>query len=292
MNKTLSNVRISYCLVVFLVIPIIGCAGWEQKPLVLKPGEDSIKISVVSNIANEEIATYLPRKDFFQDEERSFFNNLMNEGANTALAKAAKERVIPLREAAADLDYKTEFWQRLEKKLVNSTWFKAGQLKQLTRTSREEQISAVEPPVLFLNTFYVLSAASQILVMQTKAELFLNDMEKPDYYGYYTYYSDKIGKNKETDDTAILLWSLDNAAAYRSAVFEGIEFTMQMLDLDLLDQPAKQKNAKGEYLEVYIWDPFASANIAIGGRVLSGDMDRVIMRERSGKLLSVNPNIK
>jgi hypothetical protein len=150
----------------------------------------------------------------------------------------------------------------------------------------------IKDPLLILTTFYQLSPNFQTLVVQTKASFYFIKTNKPDYFGFMSYYSDKIGKNNEEDEKAVELWAAENAAAYRKTLANGIEQNMKMLRLDLIDGPANPQNEQGEELELNITSPITGSSETIQGKVLYRKDSRIIIRDKGGNLFSVDTNYK
>ena len=153
---------------------------------------------------------------------------------------------------------------------------------------KKEESDIINVPILILTTFYQLSPNFQTLLVQTKAQLYLLDTTTPDYFGFMSYYSGKVGKNNEEDEKAVELWVADNAAAYRKTLAEGIEQNMKMLRLDLIDAPANLQNEKGEELKLTFLSPVSDSSETLQGKVLDRNGSRIILRDVGGNLFSVD----
>ena len=226
LNQSTSGKRRLLILIIFPII-IFGCATLDHKPLNIDLGKRLYHVDMLSNIANEKIYINFTKKDYSTTGEFLPLDLLIvgiSEGINILRAKAAKSRVKPLHEATSDFDFKTLFWEELESNLSTSPWLKTRRLDKWVSDKNEKKTAGMRPPALVLSTHFLLSPNSQILIIQTKASLFLKKMKRPDYFGYYTYYSNKISKNDE-DKKAISLWAADNAAIYRRVTREGIQQT-------------------------------------------------------------------
>ena len=276
--------------VMLLLLTILtgGCAVKAHKSLEPELLNHSYQVTVLSKIPKEEVSIYIEEKKYTTiGGDSGLLWILIDKAINKARGKAAEERISPLLEAAADVNFRVQYWDELEKALYGSPWLKIKRLDKRSIGYTQEEIAEVKPPFLLLNTFYELSPNSQVLLVQTKASLYLNDLNKPDYFGVYTYYSDKIGKKGEKDEKAIELWAANNASAYRESLTEGIKQNMYMLRLDLLDKPADPKNEKGDKIRVRIRSLFSGLMVTIQGKVIKRDKDRVVMREKGGNLLSI-----
>lgn len=288
--QSISSKKWLFILILFSMI-IFGCATPNHKTLNVDLGKRLYHVDVLSNIANEKIYINFTKEQKISTTGDIFVVDLFIEGINLLRSTAAKNRVKPIHEAASDFDFKTLFWEELEKNLSTSPWLKTNQLDQWVSHKVDKKINKMKPPALILSTHFLLSPNSQILIIQTKASLFLRRMKKPDYFGYFTYYSNKVSKKSE-DEKAIRLWAADNAAIYRQVIREGVEHNMLMLRLDLLDHPANPKIEKGRKIKLRIRDPFSDEMVTLRGYQVSGDNERMIMRDKSGNLFSISPYIE
>ncbi len=290
--KHLSNLN-SKWLVMLLLLTLLtgGCAVKVHKSLESELLNHSYQAKLLSKIPKEEISIHIMEKQYTSGGGGLLWV-LIDKGINKARGKAAEGRITPLLEATADVDFRTQYWDELEKTLADSPWLKITQLDKRSLGYTQEEIAEMKPPFLILNTFYELSPNSQVFLVQTKASLYLNDLNKPDYFGFHTYYSDKVGKNDEKDEKAIELWAANSASAYREALNEGIEQNMYMLRLDLLDNPANPKNETGEEAKMRIRSPISGSMQTLQGKVLNRNKNRIIMREKGGNLFSIGAGLE
>lgn len=208
---------------------------------------------------------------------------------NESRASTAEHMIAPLLQATADIDFRTQYWEALEKELPTSPWLKIKRLDRRALGYSKEEMGTTTTPLLILTTFYQISTNSQVLMVQTLAQLYLKDLNAPpDYFGYCTYYSQKIGQYGEKDDKAIALWAANGAAAYRQALAEGIDQNMKMLRLDLVGAPAQPTSEKGQTLSLDFVSPVTGEVETLNGKVLSRMAARVILRDFGGNLFSVD----
>lgn len=245
---------------------------------------------VLSKIPKEEISVHVQEKQYTSSPGGGLLWILIDKGINKARASSAEETIAPLLKAAADVDFRTQYWSQLEPLLTGSPWLKVARVDKRTLGYNKEETDKIKAPILILTTFYQLSPNFQTLLVQTKAQLYLIDTSKPDYFGFMSYYSGKIGKNNEEDDKAIELWIADNAAAYRKALAEGIEQNMKMLRLDLIDGPANPQKEQGEELKLTLLSPVSNSSETLQGKVLDRKGSRVLMRDVGGNMFSVDTN--
>ncbi len=289
--KQLSNPNNNWTVMFFLLILLAGgCSVTVHKPLDFDLANHTYNIKALSTIPKEEISIHIDEKQY-TSAGGGLLWVLIDKGINKARGSAAEKRVAPLLEATADVDFRTQYWDELEKALFDSPWLKIKHLDKRSLGYTQEKIAEMKPPFLILNTFYELSPNSQVLNVQTKANLYLKDLNKPDYFGFHTYYSAKVGKNDEKDENAIELWTANNASAYREALTEGIDQNMYMLRLDLLDNPSNPKNEKGNEIKLRIRSPISGSMQTLKGKELSRKDNRVIMREEGGNLFSIDTGL-
>lgn len=279
--------------VILLLLTLLagGCAVKVHKPLEPELSNRGYEATVLSKVPKEEISIHMEEKQYTSSGGGLLWA-LIDKAINKARGKAAEERIAPLLEAAADVDFRTQYWDGLEKVLSDSSWLKIKRLDKRSLGYTQKEIAEMKPPFLLLSTVYELSPNSQVLLVQTKASLYLNDLNKPDYFGFYTYYSDKVGKKDEKNEEAIELWSANNASAYRESLTEGIEQNMHMLNLDLMDKPANPANEKGEEIKMRIRSPISGSMQTLKGKVINRDKGRVVMREKGGNLFSIGAGLE
>jgi hypothetical protein len=213
---------------------------------------------------------------------------LIDKGINKARASSIEETIAPLLKATADVDFRTQYWNQLEPILSGSPWLKIARLDKRSLGYNKEETEKIKAPILILTTYYQLSPNFQTLLVHTKAQLYLLDTNKPDYFGFMSYYSGKIGKNNEENEKAVELWMADNAVAYRKTLAEGIEQNMKMLRLDLIDGPANPLNEQGEEFKLTVNSPISGSAQDLQGKVLERKGSRIVMREIGGNLFSVD----
>ena len=277
--------------VMFLVFALLtaGCSkGIVHRPLDIALSKHIYNATALSRIPQEEISIFMQEKKY-TSEGGGLLWIMIDSGINKARASSAEKTIAPLRKAAADVDFRTQFWNELEKELSSSSWLKILRLDKRSFGYTKEEIVEMKPPFILFTTFYQLSPNSQVLVVQTKVQASLKDVNTPpDYYGFCTYYSKKIGQHHEEAEKAIELWSADHASAYRKALSEGIEQNMKMLRTDFIDSPANPIDEKGEELLLSVRSPISGSVEKLQGKVLSREGSRIVMREKGGNLFSVD----
>lgn len=285
-----------------LNITITGCST----AVVHKSLKDDLKsspyqIKVLSKIPANEI--FIPVKEYQpvfaggSDLVSLLFTlgeKAVSQGINEAKKSVARKRILPLREASADMDFREQYWNTLKETLDGSSWLKVKQLDRRTLGYTKEEFADVTAPFLILTTFYQLSGDSQVLVIQTKANLYLHDLDlnSPDYFGFYTYFSGKVGKSDEKDDDAIKLWAQDGAKIYRTAVAEGIEQNMSMFKMDLLDRETNLANVSDEEINMRILSPISGEIQTFHGHLISRKESRILLREKGGNLFSIATDLE
>ncbi|GFO68782.1 hypothetical protein GMLC_23610 [Geomonas limicola] len=244
---------------------------------------------VLSKIPKEEISVPVQEKRYTSTGGADgLLWLLIDKGINKARASSVEETIAPLLKATADVDFRTQYWSQLEPLLSGSPWLKVTRLDKRTLGYKKEEAEKIKAPFLILTTFYQLSSDFQTLLVQTKAQLYLQNTSKPDYFGFMSYYSGKIGKNNEEDSKAVELWVANNAAAYRKALAEGIDQNMKMLRLDLLDRPANPQDEQGEEFKLTLRSPVSDSSQTLQGKVLDRKGSRLIFRDVGGNLFSID----
>ena len=283
----------SWVLIFILFVFLTAGCGTVHKSLDSGLANFSNNVTVLSKIPREEISIRIEEKRYTTTGAGDGLIWLwIDKGINKARGKAAEERIAPLLEATADIDFRTQYWDELEKALSQSSWIKVAHLDKRGLGYTEEEAAKIELPFLALSTSYELSPNSQVLVVQTKANLYLKDHKKPDYFGFHSYYSPKIGKNNEKGKNAIALWAANNASVYREALSEGINQNMKMLQIDLFDRPANPMNEIGEKIKIRFRSPISGSMQTLRGIVLKRDGNRIIMREKGGNLFSIAKSLE
>ena len=273
---------------VLVVLLTAGCAGAPvHRHLDESLTNKAWDLTVLSKIPKEEISVDVQEKQY-TSHGGGLIWILLDKGINKARASSAEKTISPLLRVTADVDFRTQYWNQLEPLLYGSPWMKITRFDKRSLGYNEEEIGKIKAPILILTTFYQLSPNFQALAVQTKAYLYLLNTSKPDYFGFISYYSKKVGRNNEKNQEAVELWMADNAAAYRTAIAEGIEQNMKMLRLDLIDGPGNPSNENGEELKLTIFSPVTGSSQTLQGTVLDRNGSRIIMREIGGNLFSVD----
>lgn len=299
--KYLSNLKINWILKFLILAVLIGGCAAVHKPLKADLTNQTSNITAFSIIPKNEISINIKAKQYTSGGGGLLWI-IVDAAINKERDRRAQNRITPLLEATANVDFQTQYWNELEKALAGSHWLKIKHLDKRTvgYTKKDEKAAIMHPsltskeanmpetpPFLVLQTFYALSSDSQILFVQTAAYLYLNNPKEPDYFGFHTYYSDKVGKDDEDDEKAIALWSANNAELYRKALAEGIEQNISMLQLDLLGNPANPETERGEKIRINIYNIYADFSDTVKGHTLSRTKNRILMREKDGNLLSI-----
>lgn len=281
--KKLLNINCALMLLIFTFL-MGGCAPRFHKPLVTDLANNSYNVQVLSKVPTKEISIHFTQSNVTAGSGSILFM-LVEIGINKGRKISYKERIIPLLEATAGIDFRKLYWNKLEKALSDSTWLKVKKLDKQATIYSKKQLADVRTPFLELETTYELSSTAQLLIVRTKANLYLNDLKKVDYFGSLVYYSKKIGTKKERDEEAVQLWAANNAEAYLKVLNDGIQQNINMLKFDLLDNPANPETESYDEGSITYRDPLS--DFKIKGRVLSRNNDRILMRLQNGNLVSI-----
>lgn len=277
--------------IMFILIPLltVGCSTVSvHRYLDTSLTNKTYDTVVLSKIPKEEISAPVEEKQY-TSAGGGLLWILIDKGINKARARSAEKTIAPLLKATADVDFRTQYWNQLEPLLSGSPWLKISRFDKSSFGYDKGETDKIKAPLLILNTVYQLSPNFQTLLVQTKAQLYLLDTSKPaDYFGFMSYYSEKIGKNNEKDEKAVELWMADNAAAYRKILSEGIEQNMKMLRMDIIDSPPNPLNEHGEEIKLSVNSPISGSDEKLQGKVLDRRGNRVIIREIGGNLFSLD----
>ena len=283
--KKLSKVTSAF-LSLLLVILTWSCAS-PPKHKFLEPNIAAMKdynAQVLSIIPTKEISIYFNRSNVTAGGGSILFM-LIEAGVNKARKNAIDKQVIPLIDAAAEIDFRKIYWDKLKEALSGTPWLKVKKLDMQETGYSKEQLAALHPPFLQLETSYQLSPTAQFLCVVTSVNLYLDELNKKDYFGTYIYFSDRIGASDEKDEKAIQLWSANNAAAYRNAVDEGVQQNILMLNYDLLGFSANSPESNDNQSITFLPPPpFRGSTKA---KVLSRSNGRIFARVENGNLISI-----
>lgn len=287
--KYLSSLN-KYQVAVFLLFALVttGCSVTPvHKSLDIALSKKIYNATALSIIPHEEISILTLPKEYLSGPGAGLLLVWVDKQINEERFSEAARIIAPLLKTTADVDFRTQYWNELEKELSSSSWLKIIRLDRRDFGYGDVEIANMKSPIIIFKTVYGLLPNAQVLVVNTKVSLYLKDIAAPDYFGNYQYLSEEIGKNNEEDEKAIELWSANNALAYHKSLAEGIEQNMKMLRLDLIDSSSNPINEKGEELELSI-PSVKGSSLTIQGKILSRKASRVIIRDIGGNLFSVN----
>jgi hypothetical protein len=235
-----------------------------------------------------------------QDEEISihvvvykglFDGGLIGKAIDAHRGNAAEERITPLLEQTADVDFRRLYWDALEETMAGIDWIGSIEFDKTTIPVVVTKDEIADRYLLNLGTAYQLTPDCLALMLTTRVGLFYPGQEKAVYYGYLTYFSDPIGDLDE--ENAILAWAENGAAKYRSTLREGIAESMRMLRADLLDREQGAGVQPGEKTTVYFQQPVQRGmrqlynKGSFKGELLADDGARFLFREQGGNLWSL-----
>jgi hypothetical protein len=285
-----------------LIIFISSCTTVQvHKSLDSNLIKNNCSPDLLSIIPQEKISIRVVQKDYLGTGSGvdGLLLILADKGINIARVESAKKRVEPLVTATSKFDFKTEYWAALDNALSKLSWLKINNFDKRTAGYNKEEVSKIHAPFMIINAFYELSENADSLIVQTKVNLYISNLNVPDYFGYYTFYSERIGKNKEVDEKAIELWSADSGKLYLDTVRKGIEDNMFMLELDLQKIESTTQNTVIKENELIFYDPLkvdtdaiidaiSSKTSKFNGVILNDNGNRIIFREKGGNLFSIS----
>jgi hypothetical protein len=172
--------------------------------------------------------------------------SMLAAGINTARSLArinnANETIAPLREIVKDIDFLAAMQAALLPMLKELSFPRVIDLKTRDGAplSRKKDIlmKVGEGSFLDISFFYQFSPNAEALRMSTGFTLYLKGSAKGVVKGGCIYSSERIGKYEENDE-AIALWAGNGGAAYRQVLNQGIEETVKLLNLGLINAGGK-----------------------------------------------------
>lgn len=156
--------------------------------------------------------------------------------------KAILKNVAPVHRATPDLDFKRDFHHALKNsgifadptavQLVDKPLQNADERKALIASAGSKPVVAIDVIYRFDSTYHVLNVESQI-------GLQLSPQGDEVYSGYSRYQSAPISADGSwrSERQMIPLWIADGAKKYRALHKEGIDETVKMIRLALVDRP-------------------------------------------------------
>ena len=267
---------------------IVGC-GPSHKAMAPDLHPEIRSARVVSVVPQDQIEIRVE-----MSEAGSMFGlvgALVDVAVTSSRQNKADDRLFVLQAACAEFDARAMYWEELGSVLDACHWPARTHLLTETDASvstntaiRKLVFEMMEDSALILESGYFLSPKANVLTVKTSAQFFRREQVKPDYFGTFTYYSDEVGS--VDDEAAIALWAEQGAERFVDEMLNGIESTMEMLRIDLLDhmdqlpQP-ELADAKFEYES-----PETGDKVKWRGQVLS-EGERLLVRREDGNLYSL-----
>jgi hypothetical protein len=189
-------------------------------------------------------------------------------------------------DAVKDFDFREEFWQRLGARLESETRFMIADDEYLKAERGHievpEQVGRVPvDAVLDLDTSYYLSSDLRVLVMRTSVLLQSRDLSTTYHRAVYAYDTPPVAT--EGYEVAARAWAANDGAAFRAALIEGAEQTLDMLYGDML---GKERYNPTTTQEVKVSDFGRSSSGRVLGTLVARDGERSIVRAANGNLFS------
>jgi len=173
--------------VLFTAIAVIGCAPSFHKPLELGLSDNEYKVNILSTIKKDEITVRFEPSELSNNYSQGIIAGMLYVAIDSAINKARAKKVekvtAALYEATAGIDFRSQYWTALEESLNASPWLKMESFDKNTSGYAKEELLAFTPPLFDFNVIYEISADCQVVVVRTTANLYLEDLNKPDYFG-------------------------------------------------------------------------------------------------------------
>lgn len=210
---------------------------------------------------------------------------MIDNSENKARSRKAEELVQPLLAQTSDVDIRGQLGKALEFTLQDIGWLNVNAVQSTAAVPHPDELKAITRPMLHLSTSYKLVPKCYSLDITTMAKIWLPNENKAVFMGFYTYYSDPIGDI--VDDAAVAAWAADGAAAYRSAVTEGVAEVAKMLRSDLPPDGHLPTIKDGEWTKIKFLDPSTNSRKNWKCTVLSESDRRLIFRFENGNVWSI-----
>jgi len=270
---------------VLLAAGLIGCSPAVHKSLDPGLSRDVDGLLCRSIIQNEEISVHVVVYTGL------FEGGLIGKAITANRGKDAEERITPLLEQTADVDFRRLYWDALQETMRGVGWIQSIKFEPTTVPVNVTKDEIQDQYVLNLTTSYELTPDCLALMVVTHAALFYPGQEKAVYHGWLSYFSEPTGDL--TEEEAIQAWAADGAARYRSLLREGVVENMRMLRADLLDRGEDAGWQPGEKKTLYFQRPVQKAmrdlykTGSFKGEVLADDGTRLLFRFSNGNIWSL-----
>lgn len=204
----------------------------------------------------------------------------------------AKELQEKFNENVSQIDFRNIFWSKLETFLLANEGLKVKTIIKSDRFLTKDDPSMLNTPLLLLKTFYEISPDGSVMIIQTNAMMYINNLAEPDYYGYYTYYSDTVKKYCGPTGQVSDIWFENQCFLYKKYLEQGIEENIMMMKNDLIDPFNKVKpkvdcpSAKITYI-----CPLTNDKKNFEGQILEQDSEKLLFREKGGNLFSISKSL-
>lgn len=204
----------------------------------------------------------------------------------------AKEIQEKFDKKVSQIDFRNLFWSKLETFLLANESLQVKTIIKSNRFLTEDDSSMLKTPLLLLKTFYEMSYDGSVMIIQTKAMMYINNLAEPDYFGFYTYYSDTIKKYCDPTGQVPEIWFEDECSLYRKYLEKGIEENILMMRKDLID-PLNNIQPKIDYpiVKITFTCPLANDEKNFQGQILEQDSEKVLFREGGGNLFSISKSL-
>jgi hypothetical protein len=154
------------------------------------------------------------------------------------------DNIAPLQRATADLDFRRDVIAALKS---SGVFVNPNSIELVTQAPQTyEQVDALiesagDVPVVVISVFYRLSADYRYLIVKNSINVRLSARGR-DVYSSENYYRSKAISldNSAAPDAARMMpkWATDGARAFRAAYREGIDETIRIVRLALVDRPS------------------------------------------------------
>ena len=270
------------------LIAVAGCTryGYQLDPTAIAQIQD---VHVQSVVVQDEIVLLAEE---VSSAGQAPAGGLIIAGINANRERKAEKAVTPLRESVKDLDFRAEFWTRLEPALADSRWPPVSEVEKLTKRIGVTEATTKSRGLLEIETFFSLSANASYLTVFSKYRFLPRGSTKASGVGAITYESPRLGEQELEQSLAV--WSNDGATLYRKEIMQGIELSVKMITRSLLNMGRMAGTPAGPKMHLKSREEISAMQRPYGmtanghlGWVIEKDDERVCFQSEPGLFYSL-----
>ena len=265
------------CLLLCVIAILVSACSAVHKSLHPDLITDSLEVHLISIIPQDSIKINIVESMY---DGFGLLEVLIDDVIDRESYISANELLSSFNRKTRNVDFKSMYWKKLENTFSQSKKMVYNEFEKKNEYS-EAEFKEINKPYLKFETDYELSPNARAILIITKAELYITDSKKPDYYGDYVYISDMIAGGKELSiPQALELWHENDNAKYREILNEGIEQNMFMFKHDLLDRFDGKFSESSKKVRMLFYSPSHGYHEDLYGKLVLEDDKRIIVRRR------------